>query len=311
MRRTINVKWSSLWVGLLLIAVILILLWASFSGGGTSIFEPKDKFICYFPNVNGLVTGAPVWLAGVEVGNVVGMEFVNLDPKRRVKLTCRAKESVWYMLTEDTKVQLGTIGFLGDKYVEILPGSKGLPLIKPGDVIPSVQAPSAEALFSSGTETFEDFGTLAKNLDTLLERMNRGEGTLGQFATDKQLYTHMTRLLANLTALTADLQKNQERVIGSVERMSHSIGDLSDQITEDRGTIGKLMNNPDLYNNLAATSAQLDTIMTKINDAKGSMGMMVNDTTLYVELTNLLVRARTLMDNIEQNPRRYFKFSVF
>jgi phospholipid/cholesterol/gamma-HCH transport system substrate-binding protein len=51
--------------------------------------------------------------------------------------------------------------------------------------------------------------------------------------------------------------------------------------------------------------------MTKINDARGSMGMMVNDTTLYVELTNLLVRARTLMDNIEENPRRYFKFSVF
>jgi hypothetical protein len=45
--------------------------------------------------------------------------------------------------------------------------------------------------------------------------------------------------------------------------------------------------------------------------SKGNLGLMVNDSALYVELTNLLTRANSLITDIEKNPRKYFKFSVF
>ncbi|UCG62529.1 MAG: MCE family protein, partial [Candidatus Zixiibacteriota bacterium] len=122
MKRTTVVKWGNLKVGALLTVVIAIMFWASFSGGGTSIFDPKGKFVCYFRNVNGLVRGSPVWMSGVEVGNVQSVDFVNIDSLRQVKVVCRVKKSVWDKLTKDARVQLGTIGFLGDKYVEIIPG---------------------------------------------------------------------------------------------------------------------------------------------------------------------------------------------
>jgi phospholipid/cholesterol/gamma-HCH transport system substrate-binding protein len=311
MKRSVTLGWSSLRVGLLLVFAIVVLLWASFSGGGTSIFDPKGTFVCYFPNVNGLVTGAPVWLAGVEVGNVKSLEFVNLDPQRRVRVVCTAKRSVWDMITVDSRVQLGTIGFLGDKYVEILPGTKDLPAIESGDTLHAQEAKSAEAMFGAGREAFDDVGSMIKEVDTLLSRMNRGEGTLGRIASDEQLYTEMTRLLANLTRLSDDLHKNQERLTGSIEKMANSVGRLSDQVADNTGTLGKLMNDPALYDNLAATSARLDTIMYRINDAEGSMGLLVNDTALYVEVTNLMARINNLVTDIENNPRKYFKFSVF
>ena len=70
MKRSIKIKWGKLQVGVLIMLAIATLMWASITGGGTSIFESKATFACYFQNVNGLVNGSPVWMSGLEVGNV-------------------------------------------------------------------------------------------------------------------------------------------------------------------------------------------------------------------------------------------------
>jgi phospholipid/cholesterol/gamma-HCH transport system substrate-binding protein len=250
-------------------------------------------------------------MSGIEVGNVSSMHFESLDSLRQVKVVCRVKKAIWDYLTPDARVRLGTIGFLGDKYVEIVPGIKDGPPVEEMGIIPTEDYGSAPAMFKAGEEALEDAGSVVTRLDTMLSRMNRGEGTLGQLATDKELYGQMTRLLASLTKLSKDLQENQERLIGSLEKMSSSVADLSDQVDQNTGTIGRLFKDPALYDNLTATSARLDSVLTKIDHAEGNMGLLVNDTALYVELTNLLVRANNLITDIEKNPRKYFKFSVF
>ncbi|MEW6051548.1 MAG: MlaD family protein [Candidatus Zixiibacteriota bacterium] len=311
MKRSIGVRWGKLKVGLLVMFAIATAMWASLTGGGTSIFESKGMFICYFKNVNGLVNGSPVWMSGVEVGNVRSVTFVNLDSLRQVKVTCRVKKSVWHMLTKDSEVALGTIGFLGDKYVEIFPGTKGLELVKENEVIATRDVGEAAAMFKAGETALNRAGSLAGNLDTLLGRMNRGEGTLGQLATDKVLYQQMTRLLSDLALLTRDLQKNQERLTSSIEKIGNFSERLTSQVTEGKGSVGKLMDDPALYDRLASTSARLDSITAKINSRAGNMGLLVNDTALYNEVTNLIVRINNLVTDIEKNPRKYFKFSVF
>jgi len=311
MKRTTVVRWGNLKVGIILMFAIAAMFYASFSGGGTSIFDKKGKFVCYFKNVSGLVNGSPVWMAGVEVGNVKSVSFANLDAERQVKVVCRVKKSVWPMLTEDARVQLGTIGFLGDKYIEIVPGTKGLQQIEEMAVMPTADVGDAAEMFKAGEEAIGDLRSTVVGLDTMLIRMNRGEGTLGRLVTDQQLYDDMAQLLANLTALIADLQKNQERIIGSIEKTASSVSSLTGRVEDNTGTLGRLVNDPALYDNLAASSAQLDTILTKINMAEGNLGLMVNDTALYSEVTNLMVRVNNLITDIQENPRKYFKFSVF
>jgi phospholipid/cholesterol/gamma-HCH transport system substrate-binding protein len=290
---------------------IAVALWASLSGGGTSIFERKEQFVCFFKNVSGLVRGSPVWMSGVEVGNVRSVSFVNLDSLRQVKVVCRVKKSVWPMLTEDAKAMLGTIGLVGDKYVEIIPGTKGKPVIDEMGVITTRDAGDALAMFKAGEEAIGEARSVVDNLDALLARMNRGEGTLGRLATDDQLYHELTTLTTRLTRLTADLQKNQERIVSSLEKTAASVEHLSDQVSSNTGTIGKLVNDPQLYDNLSATAARLDTILYKLNTSEGSLGLLVSDTALYVEMTNLLARINILVTDIEKNPRKYFKFSIF
>ena len=311
MKRSIHVKWGNLRVGILLMLALAALIWASFSGSGTSIFDAKAKFVCYFRNVSGLLMGSPVWMSGVEVGNVSSVEFVNLDSLRQVKVVCRVKESIWPMLTDNATVQIGTIGFLGDKYVEIVPGSSDRPQIKEMDVVATRDVGDASAMFKEGEKAANELRRLAGNLDTLMGRMNRGEGTLGKMARDTALYVNLTKLVASLGELATKLSKNQERLFAAIEQTSSALSDVSGRLSQKQGTFGKIIDDPALYNNLSSTLAHLDSISAKMNRGEGSAGLLVNDTALYAKTVDLLARVNNLVADIQSNPRKYFKFSVF
>ncbi|MEW5995395.1 MAG: MlaD family protein [Candidatus Zixiibacteriota bacterium] len=311
MKRTVGVKWGNLRTGLLLLFAVAVAMWASLSGGGVSIFESKRQFTAYFKNVNGLVSGSPVWMSGVEVGNVKSVKFVNLDTLRRVEVVCRVKKSAWPMMTEGVEVLLGTIGLLGDKYLEIIPGPlDGVP-IEPYSEVRVRDAGDALAMFKAGEEAIDEAKSMVDNLNILLARMNRGEGTLGQLVVNEMLYHDLTQLASHLTELVSGLQKDQERIVASLEKTAKSVEHLSTQVSSNTGTIGRLVNDPRLYDNLTATSARLDTIMHKLNNAEGTAGLLVSDTALYVEMVNLITRVNNLVTDIEKNPRKYFKFSIF
>ncbi|MBD3332687.1 MCE family protein [candidate division GN15 bacterium] len=311
MKRTINIGWGNLKVGIVLLFAVAGALWATLAGTGASIFESKTEFMCYFADVNGLLPGSPVWMAGVEVGNVTGVQFANLDSLRQVEVTCKVKSGVWDMMTEGTTVALGTIGLIGDKFVDIVPGPPENAALVPGTTVPTRDAGSAGAMFAEGEAAIGEARTLVNNLDGVIGKMNRGEGTLGQLAVNDTLYAELTNLAAHLTSLSAALQKNQERITGSLEQTAQSVANLTERVEQNEGTIGRLMNDPKLYDNLNSSTAKLDTIMHKIDRAEGSMGLLVNDTALYTEVVELVDRVNNLVADIQKDPKKYFGFSIF
>ncbi len=304
-------SWGSLRVGLVLVIAIAAAIWASLTGGGTSVFDSKSEFTCYFRNVNGLLRGSPIWMSGVEVGNVKSVKFVSIDTLHTVLVSCKIRSDAWHMMTEGTGVQLGTIGFLGDKYIEIVPGMVGAPVLAEGTVVPTIDVGSADKMFSKGEEAMEQVSSLAGNLDEFMARINRSEGTLGKIANEDDLHDQMIDLMARLSKLTAELTISQARLTEAIEQTSNNVASLTDKVENNSGTIGKLIGDPQLYDNLAATSARLDSVMQRINAAEGSLGLFVSDTAFYTETVNLMVRVSNLVKDIEANPRDYFKFSVF
>jgi phospholipid/cholesterol/gamma-HCH transport system substrate-binding protein len=311
MKKSVKLTWSNLKVGALVLIVVSVTIWASFTGGGTSIFESKQTFTCFFRNVDGLVVGSPVWMAGLEVGNVRSLTLINVDSLAQVEVTCAVKMSAWERITPSAEVLLGSIGFLGDKYIEVIPFPELEDPIPEGGVIRTRDAGDVKAVFREAEEVAKSAGSVVSNFDSLLARMNRGEGSLGKMAVDTTLYANLTELIAKVTLLASDLQKNQVRVVESIERLSGSVSSLADQVSENSGTLSKLINDPQLYDNLASSAARLDTIMSSINSAEGSLGLMVNDTALYTGMADLVARMNGLITDIKENPKKYFKVSVF
>jgi len=311
MKRTTKIKWGELKVGILLAIAVVVLIWASFSGGGTSIFDRKTGYVSYFKNVNGLVVGSPVWVAGIEVGNVYSIKFVNLDEERQVEIKFRVLTSVTNMVTTDATIKLGTIGFIGDKYVELVPGSYGNPVLPEGSTITVVSAGDLASVFAEGEEVMATTKDLTTSLSMLTERVSRGEGSVGKMFTEETLYDEMTGLVASLTVLINDMQKSQKRIVSSLESLTGNVDEIAEKANKNEGTIGKLLSDPGLYDNIHASSGRIDSILAKINAGRGTAGAMVNDDELYEEVKNLIVRIENLVTDIEENPRKYFKFSVF
>ncbi|MCP4704648.1 MAG: MCE family protein [candidate division Zixibacteria bacterium] len=311
MKRSTKVKWGEIKVGVLITIALFVLVWASFSGSGTSIFDKKVKFVAYFDNVNGLVKGAPVWIAGVEVGNVSSIKFVNLDSAGQIELKLRVKESVTNMITIDARIRLGTIGMLGDKYLEIIPGTLGKQLIAEDGAIKTDAKGDLAAIMSEGEELISSSRKTMGNLCDITKQIQNGEGTLGQLISNDELHVELAGLISSMTILMDGLQKNQERITGAMENMSSDLADVTAKANSNTGTIGKLLSDPKLYDNLNSSTGRIDSILSKINQGQGTAGAIVNDDDLYQEVKNLVVRIENLVTDIEQNPSKYLKFSVF
>ena len=97
------------------------------------MFGERYRLVGYYENVQGLIPNAPVWLAGTRVGRV---ESVNLgtrpDGEPAVKVVLVVDEDVQERIRADSSASIGTIGLLGDRYVEISLGSPNEPILEDG-----------------------------------------------------------------------------------------------------------------------------------------------------------------------------------
>jgi phospholipid/cholesterol/gamma-HCH transport system substrate-binding protein len=311
MKRTVKVGWGNLKVGLLITLAIAALLWASFVGGGTSIFEPKINYEAYFTNMQGLVTGSPVWISGVEVGNVYSIKFVNYDSAQQILVKFRILNTVQHMITADATARLGTIGLIGDKYIEIEPGSMDQPMLAEGSVIKTVQPVDISAAFTAGQKAMISTEDLANNLNQIITRIKDGKGTIGKAFVYDTLYNEITILVANLALLVGDMQVSHKKIIGSIENISNNLDGIADKVNANQGTLGRIISDPSLWNHLNSSTGRIDSILARINRGDGTAGAMVNDDRLYEDIRNLIVRVDNLVADIEKNPRKYFKVSVF
>jgi len=298
-------------VGILITIAIAAILYSSFSGGGVSIFAPRDHLVAYFESVNGLLKGASVRLSGVEVGNVKSITFVNLDPQRRLEVKLNIRESVWNLITVDSKVQLGTIGLLGDKYIEIFPGTPGFPVVASGAVLAQKEESGIDAMAQKAPEITGSLDTLLVNLKQVSGKIAGGEGSVGRMLTDTALYDNLVKVLDRTTGVLAEIQRNQKEILSKLGSTLDNTSNITAKMDNGDGSLGQMVNDKRLYENAANSAGRLDSILTKIDRGQGSAGALVNDAELYEEIRNLVVRINNLIADIEKNPRKYFKFSVF
>lgn len=118
-------------------------------------------------------------------------------------------------------------------------------------------------------------------------------------------------MLAAMTVLIDDMQESQKRIVSSIESVSENLSGISRKVNDNEGTLGRIISDPAIYDNLHSSTGRIDSILARISRGEGTAGALVNDDELYQEMRNLIVRIENLVIDIEKNPRKYFKFSVF
>ncbi len=181
-------------VGIFVFVGLIILVVFVLSIGGFKTWASGYRVNFVFSFVNGVKRGAPVRFAGVDSGVAKEIKFFQDSSglKSKVRITCWVNNDVRIPL--DSKIWVNTLGLLGEKYIEIMPGEDFSRLLKAGeDLAGEDPLPMNEIM--------KDAKNITDNLNTGLQKIMNKEGTVGKLLFDDKLYN-------DLDAMVTDIRKN-------------------------------------------------------------------------------------------------------
>jgi phospholipid/cholesterol/gamma-HCH transport system substrate-binding protein len=311
MRRTDRVKWGELKIGLLVAFGLAFLLWASFAGGGSSIFYTKRPLHTVLNTANGLIKGAPVRLSGVEVGKVGELHLIGKSAAEQVFVTLMIEEKAWSYVKSDSRATLGTIGMLGDKYIEVSPGSNDLPELKSGDFIEGRVAGDLLSIIDHAPEMVGNLEHLARALGDLATKLEGTDGTLGKLIHSDSLYESLHRASDEAASLVTRLDEQLPRLVDRAGTAVDDFSGVARSVTDTSGTVGLLLKDNTVYGELRHLTYRLDSLASGLQAGQGTAGALLKDETVYADLHKTILDVQFLLKDIQENPKKYVTFKVF
>ena len=343
MPRTRSLAWSELKIGLLTafaVAMGTVLIFLLSGEGG--FFWQRYSLKTVFPNIAGLKPGAPVRVAGVEVGSVTEVQFVG----DRVEVLMEISRDMQSRVTSTSTASLGSISLLGEAAVDITASSQGTPIPEWGYVTSGPSAGSIADVTAQASEGIEELtillrearagrGTLGRlitdeglylemqslvsSLDTVVRNVNRGQGTLGRLANDPAAAKALEASLQNMEAVTARIRAGEgslgrllsdDAMAKSLTSTTSNLDSITGQISRGEGTAGKLITERELYDRLNSMSQRLDQVMTGLQQGEGTAGQLLKDRQLYENINGTVNEMRQLVQDIRADPRKYLNVRV-
>jgi phospholipid/cholesterol/gamma-HCH transport system substrate-binding protein len=310
--------WSKLKVGLVMtLALFTLFITVFFASSIENLLSPKVELKAQIQNVKGLRKGAPVWVSGIEVGSV---KNISLHPEYGTIVTLAVNKNTLDFLRKDSEASILTMGLLGDKYVELSSGSPDAALIKSGDMIKGTTAVELKDVAEISASSIKKMSDFINKLDHLVTKIERGEGTFAKFLTDPEIYDNLRDISKTLSVVLHEIKDGQ----GTIKMLLHdpslynrmlaataSVEEFTLVLNNRQGTLRRLAEDPTLYENLNRASQQLSSIMEKIESGEGIAGELITDKELAGDLKDTITDIRELTKDMKENPRKYFKFSLF
>lgn len=254
MKRSNHIGWAQVRGG-----VFIFLALVFFAGGvllmgqKTKMFVNTETMRVVMSDVVGLKVGAPVWLAGVDVGLVTGIQFADPKNSNAVSIDIDVDTAAMKKIGADSKITIKTRGLMGEKYVDILPSKQYSD--KPPAVLQGTSAAKLDDVIQKAGDAFDKVNGIIDNID-------KGKGTLGKLNKDETLYSNVARLAVEMKELVVTINRGE-------------------------GTLGKLNRDPEPYNKLISILNRADRTLQDIQSSDGTLNKLIYDKALYTKLTLL------------------------
>lgn len=305
-------KSTEIKVGIFVIIALAVLAYLTVKLAEES-FRPRGTYPIYavFENVSGLVRGARVEMAGVEIGRVGRIELLPVGKARVELLIYRGVK-----ISTDAEALIRTAGVLGDRFVEIRQG-QARQFLAPGKEIARTEGPVdlGEVLAEMGPafkelrkvaeglsdvlatkegrrnlqELIANFRDASASLKQVAERISRGEGTLGKLLTDEELYQEIKTSFGDFKVTMANLRQ------------------VSERLSRGQGTLGKLLTDEKLYHELEETlkevkkgSTAIAEVADRLNRGQGTLGKLLTDEELYNDLRDTVRTLNRIAKKVDE-----------
>lgn len=271
MKRSQNIAWSQAKAGIFIVVALLFFGGAVLiMGEKTKMFVPKGKLSVIMTDVAGLKVGAPVWLAGVDVGVVTAIRFDRPQQNNQIEIILEVNKEALRKIGKDSIITVKTRGLMGEKYVDVTPSQSyvtvpetrvyGTPIVKLDDVM------------QKASLAFD-------RLNQTLDKVNAGKGTAGKLISDAKLYD-------NLVTLTDELKR------------------FATSANSGQGTIGQLTRSRDAYDKLMSTLTRADQTLSGLEQSQGTLNKLIYDPKLYDKLVQLADKSIQAADDVRDLNRK-------
>jgi phospholipid/cholesterol/gamma-HCH transport system substrate-binding protein len=259
------------------------------------LFTPQYRLVAQFANVQGLLPNAPVWLAGKHVGTVESVRFGAMGAERPIVVVMKVDRAVQERIRENSVASIGTIGLLGDRYVEISMGSPPARSLEHGAEITAVSPVNLNEVFDTGAGALNSVSELAANLNDVVKNFSAGGGGMKAAEAIDGLGDIVRQVKQGdglLHALVYDDYSGEgvDSVMGSLAALE----DILRAVRDGDGFLHTLIyegpstqTREEIAKTLEA-GARLNSVLAKIDDGEGTLGLLVNDPTLYEDLKLLV-----------------------
>jgi phospholipid/cholesterol/gamma-HCH transport system substrate-binding protein len=317
--------WREIRVLLLVGVGLLLLIYGIYRVGKIfDVFASRYTLVTLVADVAGLREGAPVTIAGQRVGQVSKIEFIPVEQKRgatNIVLHLDVAEDVKDQIRRDSRAFMRSQGLLGDKYVDISPGTKRSSVLQPMDTLIASPVLDLEQLMARGSAVLDSASKVVASVGRITSSLNRGEGTMGQLLINDELYIRMSTATSEMQAVLEQFG-NPDGTMGMLLRdrtlytrmlsAVTKVDSLGGAIVRGQGTFGRLMQSDSLYrtffrgaNRADSALANISGFLNKLSTSDGVMNKMLTDPKLYDEFLKSVVDLQTLIAEIRANPKKY------
>lgn len=286
-------------IALVAIVGILIMYFGINFLKGMNLFSTNNAYYMTFDDIQGLGASTPIYADGYKVGTVDGMEY---DYKENGPIKVKVDINKDLRIPQGSKAEI-VKDLMGNLQVNLLLANNPRERVEPGSIIPGAVN---GGMMDKAANLVPVVEKMLPKLDSILTSVNAllaDPALAASLHNVETITSNLTVSTRELNTLMAGLNKQVPGMIGKANGVLDNTNRLTANLAslDVQGTLNKV--------NQTLESAHQFT--EKLNSNQGSLGLLMNDTKLYDNLTSTMSHADSLVIDLKAHPKRYVHFSVF
>lgn len=286
-------------IALVAIVGILIMYFGINFLKGMNLFSTNNTYFITFDDIQGLGASTPIYADGYKVGTVDGLEY---DYKENGPIKVKVDINKDLRIPQGSKAEI-VKDLMGNLQVNLLLANNPRERVEPGGVIPGAVN---GGMMDKAANLIPVVEKMLPKLDSILTSVN---ALLADPALAASLHNVET-ITSNLTVSTRELNTlmtGLNKQVPGMVRKANGVLDNTNRLTANLASL-------DVQGTLNRVNQTLESahqFTEKLNSNQGSLGLLMNDTKLYDNLTSTMSHADSLVIDLKAHPKRYVHFSVF
>lgn len=263
---------------------------------GINMFKPSSYFYVKFKNVNGLAKSSPVFADGVRVGIVRDIYY---DYNQAENVVVEVELDTELRIPQGSSAEL-TSELMGGVRMDILLANNPREKYAIGDTIPGKLN---NGMMESVAALMPQIEQMLPKLDSIMTSLNT---ILGDQSIPATLHS-VEKMAANLEVTSGQLKVLMGRDIPQLTGKLNTLGDNFISISDNL----KKIDYANTFNEIEQTLANVKIVTEKLNSKDNTVGLLLNDPQLYNNLNATTANAASLLEDLKEHPKRYVHFSLF